>query len=338
MKATWTYTNDNAVLRLELYELYKTRCYRCYTPQKYTDIEIDHIVPQSFDDDYFDEIRTKFSLSSHFNRHDPSNLAPICDPCNKRKNNKGFRPIPFEMDRLVEAESFRTKVIEGVQKFHKSGHLAKGLVEVTISDLRDPKDAEAVMKHAPALIQRLALLDKSLLEYEITDHHIIEIGGDTMHLRAHLSQKQKIAVGVLEVLFGTSLWTVSEHDLVRTVGEIQKRLDDEAITELEKHPYFTGDPGPRHTAHLGLEVEDVRLLRTVTGVSVVIDASIEIQQTRSVPLVNEDGDGFFSNQGDAYGFVAVQKTVSRPSFDNGEIRTTEYETVEWKELNFDQYA
>lgn len=338
MKATWMYDSDNAVLRLELYELYKARCYRCYVPQKYSDIEIDHIVPKSFSDEKFAEIRDKFSLEPHFTRHDPSNLAPICDPCNRRKKNSGFRPVPFEMDRLVDAEKVRSKLIEGVEKFHESGQLAKAMVKVTTSDLRETTDAEAVTKHAPALIQRLALFDESLLRYELTRHATVKLGNDTMHLRAHLSQRQKITVGVLEELFGTNLWAIVEDDLSRIVAEIQERLDDSTVAHLEKNPFFSGDPGHHETAHLGLEVEDVKLARTATGVAVILDASIEVQQTRLVPLSNEDEGEPFVNQGDAYGNVTVRKVVARESFDAGDITVMPYDFIQWREVNFDQYA
>lgn len=337
MTEKWEYGGDNLVLRSVLYGLYSQRCYRCREPKNFVDIEIDHIVPKNTNEDEFARIRGEYGLVEEFGRHDPSNLAPICPPCNKLKSGRSFNGSHHESDLLHSAGDRRHKVIAEVEKFGSVDSLARALVKATVSDPSDAKTKETLVMYAPAFVQKIASVDEGLVRVIKVGHQEAAIGGNVIQLRFALPQDHRVLVEVLANTFGVSLWDAMAKNLGQLVEQIMSELDTYVLGELEKQdPYFPEQPGPAHVAHIGLEVNAVTLNRTDKGLVVSLNAGLDIQQLRSIPY--QQDDGLWGQRGDAYGYVRLTRQLVQASFrsnDGYELR--DYEVVSG-DFHISQYA
>lgn len=85
---------DNAILKLALFDSYRTKCYWCGKPQSdFAAVQIDHIVPSSTEASELgkwvpENRREGYDLDA------PYNLAPICGPCNLKKSNHDVSGFP----------------------------------------------------------------------------------------------------------------------------------------------------------------------------------------------------------------------------------------------------
>lgn len=323
----WQYGSGNVALRSVLYAIYNRRCYRCEELRNFVEIEIDHIVPRSTNDDEFDRIREEYVLVTDFSRDDPSNLAPICSGCNKTKSGRPFSRTLHELDRLRRAGERRQKVIDEVEKFFSLDSLARALVKATVSNPNDAKTRATLVMYAPAFVQKIASVDEALVRFTKVDYQQTFIDGTTVHLRSTLSQEHLVVVSMLTTIFRASLWDLMKDKLDELVEVMKAELDAYALDELEREdPNFLEDLDPAHIAHIGLEVNSVALSRTDEGLVVTFNAGLELQQLRSIPFLREDG--LWGERGDAYGYVRLRRQLFQSSFgstDAYELR--DYEVV-----------
>jgi hypothetical protein len=150
---------DNALLKLALYDLYKTKCYLCGVPQaNFGAVQIDHIVPQSVSNDELPKWVPAANIAE-FDMHAPANLAPICPPCNTRKSNHDLSAFPQIAPAQKTARKHAAAVVRRVNFLQGSSVVAKFLVTVAEMDLEDPAVKETFLDNMPALVRKLALID-----------------------------------------------------------------------------------------------------------------------------------------------------------------------------------
>lgn len=103
-------------------DIYKCKCAYCGTLIKHYNVELDHIIPQIFDEKNLTRLIEKFSLPKEFNINGYENILPSCGACNKKK---GVSTDIRTATSLAEAQKNAGKVLERVNKFNIQHQLDK---------------------------------------------------------------------------------------------------------------------------------------------------------------------------------------------------------------------
>jgi len=133
---------DNAVLRSALIEQWNARCYWCEEPTRFTDTQIDHIIPHTVTPDELHDLVQLHGLSPNFDLHAPANLAPICGTCNRKKADRKLRApvVTMQLDRAREKQA---RVINYVRAAVRA---RKGWSEAVTADLQLTTDADVLAR------------------------------------------------------------------------------------------------------------------------------------------------------------------------------------------------
>ena len=171
---------DNLVLRSVLHRLWEYKCYWCGWLKDFNDIEIDHIVPRTATGERLQWWKTQFGLPDEFDVHDPGNLAPICSKCNgpARKGSKDQGDKPVVLNELQKARKLRPKVIRDVQDFAKPSKTAEALLRANEADLSNPGARQMFETYAPAVVQKLALLDEDKADFTSVKTVAVEVDAE----------------------------------------------------------------------------------------------------------------------------------------------------------------
>ena len=78
-------TRIETVVRWALYETYNHKCFYCDKPIEWNCLEIDHIIPETYEK-HLDTIIDMYGLEKDFNINSLQNLAPAHSSCNRRKS------------------------------------------------------------------------------------------------------------------------------------------------------------------------------------------------------------------------------------------------------------
>ncbi|OJF14551.1 HNH endonuclease [Couchioplanes caeruleus] len=116
--------DDDVVLRLALFELWKSRCHMCDQPQLFGNTHIDHIIPQKTTDQELRDLITQHGLPTDFHLHRPSNLALICSNDNKRK---GARLLPLHSRAMTDLLDFASRHAAEVERLVRAHASANGV-------------------------------------------------------------------------------------------------------------------------------------------------------------------------------------------------------------------
>lgn len=83
--------------RYAVYTSHNEKCYICNTPIDLQSMEVDHIIPESLDEEpeKKQEILKTYGLDPHFNLNSYENWLPSCGGCNTFKSNTVFEPTPI---------------------------------------------------------------------------------------------------------------------------------------------------------------------------------------------------------------------------------------------------
>ena len=123
---------DNGVLRSALIEQWNARCYWCEEPTRFTDTQIDHIIPHTVTADELHDLVQLHGLPADFDVHTPANLAPICSTCNRRKADRKLT-APVVTVQLNRAREKQARVIDYVRA---AAHARKGWSDAVTADLQ----------------------------------------------------------------------------------------------------------------------------------------------------------------------------------------------------------
>jgi hypothetical protein len=159
---------QNLILRSALWDAWNYRCCWCSHPRDLLDVDIDHLIPQSYsgsqlqatlDQNLTDELR-----ALPFDIHAPHNLGPGCRRCNVEKANRDFLTAPRFMALLAKARQLEPTVIHTVGKFRSGNAFTKALATVTGVDPTDTEVMGTLAELGPALINRLRYIAPDILE------------------------------------------------------------------------------------------------------------------------------------------------------------------------------
>jgi hypothetical protein len=246
---------NNAVLRLVLHTVWGQRCYWCNRPKDYNDIQIDHIVPRSQGLAGRHEILDAHRLSHIFDVDNPRNLAPICARCNG-PNGKGGEDLTksrLVVSVLHHAETFRPRVIRMVTTFGNGRRTAEHLLKAIETDLTDPRARQAFEDHAPAIVQKLAMMDESKADYEAVRIVELERGGlDPVSVRLLLNSRARTTLTIVEEFCAADLTAILDEGIAAVLDQTARRAAD-------------GLRGRRHPAPGRRRLRDQRLHAPLPG-------------------------------------------------------------------------
>jgi hypothetical protein len=131
--------------RMAIWKAYKSKCEYCRELIRFSDLEIDHILPESLLDnpDDLEEIKTKYGLGSEFEINSYYNWIPSCSRCNRTKSNKIYSKSGiFHLLEMVAKPKHEeiSRIEQSLQKtMKKEGFLtrteANQVIEEYIKDL-----------------------------------------------------------------------------------------------------------------------------------------------------------------------------------------------------------
>jgi hypothetical protein len=223
---------DDAVLRLVLYNLWAWRCYRCHRPKDFNDIQIDHIIPKHVGAERVRELMDQYGLPSDFDLDAPGNLAPICSVCNgPRGKGKKEHLRPVVLDQLVRALELGPAVVEQVRGFGNSRRVAEHLLRASQTDLSDPDARQAFEEHAPAVTQKLALLDSEKVDFVSFSTTEVEIDeGSDLEVGLSLNSRGRVAALVLKSVCECAMEDVLREPVSETARA--RRLENKLSAAL----------------------------------------------------------------------------------------------------------
>ncbi|WP_329305748.1 HNH endonuclease signature motif containing protein [Streptomyces anulatus] len=294
---------DNSVLKMILIEQWGYCCYVCGRPKDYTDTQIDHLIPQSVSSAELKDARAQYSLTSSFDLHGPENLAPICSNCNRTKSNQTFQGAGFMLLSLSKAAKLRPRVISAYKKFGSGTRLSNQLLRSIEADLTQREAREAFEMHAPAIVQKLALLDEDKADY-VTYRQVIL---DDMHpddlpdifipdVVLSLRTRGRTAMSILQDVCGCQLTDLLEprvHDLIELLQD-RVRQEFESITEPSRT-----NASPAEMFHLRVTIETIDYHRHASVLEFTFQGSFDAYLVASLVQDALDGDGIQDRQGEA---------------------------------------
>jgi hypothetical protein len=169
-------SGDNSILKLVLYRLWNKRCYWCMTPVVFRDAQIDHAIPRSVTSEALPGLLADFGLAAGFDLHGPENLAPICPSCNNWKRDRVLRSGLMEV-RLQLIAGHAPTVIKKALAFDATTEIAQFTAALS-AGVQQPVMRAALLEQAPQIVQSLADLDESAVDFVITRSAELQFGDD----------------------------------------------------------------------------------------------------------------------------------------------------------------
>ncbi|MEV0663587.1 hypothetical protein ACIBI3_29665 [Actinomadura luteofluorescens] len=319
------------MLRLVLYNLWSSRCYWCHRPKDFNDIQIDHILPRDLATKDREDLIANYGLPEDFDFDDSRNLAPICSACNgtrgKGKNEYGDKPV--YMEQLRRAGEFRSTVIEQVLSFGNSKRVAEYLLRVSKTDLSDPKARQAFERHAPAIVQKLALLDEARVDYVSFRTKTVTVNGENLEVGFSLDNRGRTAVAILESVCECAVTTVLEERVVELVSIIRRKTQTE-FEDIEG-PAGPTSSGAPESLFMRIDIDSVNYERWTRFMEFTFSGAFEASLSASLVQDNWDGIGLNEIQGDAqvsgtFSFAVTWDFSAEP----GDVEVSECAIDKWK--------
>ncbi|MFE3197908.1 HNH endonuclease [Embleya sp. NPDC059237] len=297
---------DNSVLRLVLYRLWRHRCYWCDTPKEFNDIEIDHIIPQSVGAKELKVLGAEYCLPSDFDIDGAENLAPICSAHNgpRGKGNKLYKSGGVMLGYLDTARRLKPTVVKRVKRFGASGKVAEYLLNASETDLNDPAARQAFEEYAPAIVQKLALLDEEKADFSSFQSTVIALDGElSIEAVTSLSSRGRTAAAILLDVCGSKVEDVLVDRVAMLVGMICRNVEED-FAGIEA-PLGPTNSGPPVMTWMRVEVDSIDYEREGRSIEFTFSGKFEADLTASLVQDNRHG-GLDEIQGDG----VVQGTFS----------------------------
>jgi len=136
--------------RLAVYTVHGKRCYLCKAPIDLNNMQVDHIIPESFEGDVsgFEKIKKDYGLDESFDLNSFQNWLPSCSSCNNLKSNKLFRPVPKLLLLLNQAKSKADEAEHHCKKTHSKQTITRCInilksVKIEDIDLKEKLKVDA---------------------------------------------------------------------------------------------------------------------------------------------------------------------------------------------------
>jgi hypothetical protein len=312
---------DNLLLRSVLHRHWKYRCYWCGWLKDFNDIDIDHIVPQTAAGERLQWWKTQFGLPDEFDIHDPGNLAPACGNCNGPSNKGGedWSDLPVVANKLQKARDLRSKVIRDVQDFAKPSKTAEALIRANDADLSNPGARQMFETYAPAVVQKLALLDEDKADFTSAKTVAVEVDAThrdpELEVGIFLRARERKAAAILEDVCGGMIEDVVQEPVIDLFQQIHERVqhDFENVRSNSEELDYPIEPitaGPPVSTFMRINVDSLDFYRAGPSFEFKFGGEFEASLSASLAQYSSDGSELLELQGDAfvkgrYSFVAT---------------------------------
>ncbi len=307
-----------------LWRIWNYRCYWCGEPKDFTDTQIDHIIPRSIQLEELQRLAEDLALDWPYDVDAVGNLAPICGRCNgaSGKSGKNHLRVPLVRDKLDQAITRRKRVVKQYRGFGSNSKLAENLLAVAQADLTTEEARRVFREIAPAIVQKLALLDDGEIRYTTFNSlGLMSSDGASYVLDVSLGESARRALVVLEDVCGGNL----ESIVPEPVAELFRQIASEVHGQIEAtyDPFGPLVAGPPETTFERSQVNSVELSTTGGEFEFTFGGEFEVSLSASVVRDSLD-EGLDELQGDAYvtgkfSFTATWRVADSP----GELEMSE---------------
>jgi hypothetical protein len=291
--------DSNTALRDALHRMWKSKCFSCTRPKDFTDIQIDHLIPKTTTAKRRATLLQTFQLPADFDLDRPANLAPICGSCNRKKaNDTVTAAILILAMHLTQAGKLEPAVIAAVNAAASSHQIGTWLRQVNKTDLDDTNVRNTFLVEAPAIVQKLALLDPDKADFVTTKSADLDLETLQVPVQLSLNSRGRTAITVLDEILGCPINDAVEPGVDALIPEIAEA----ARSAVEGTDDDTGEPlnaGPPECYQLSLSIDEIDFARDGTELTVVFAGTFAGVFSGSVVRTGIDGDGLDELQGDS---------------------------------------
>lgn len=149
---------DNA--RLAIFLAWGQECAWCHRPLTFREMEIDHLIPESLDDEELAAVIAMHSLPADYGLQEWRNLIPACHVCNQDKSRRIAPQTPRMGLLLEDAEKRAPEIEKHAAAFTKKKGFDKALGVVLATAAAGALDADA----AQQLRAALEVIEPTLIE------------------------------------------------------------------------------------------------------------------------------------------------------------------------------
>jgi HNH endonuclease len=289
----------NTMLRDVLHRLWKSKCYSCEQPKDYTDIQIDHLIPKGLTAQELHELLEAFGLPITFDLDRPANLAPICGRCNRKKSNRtvptATKILAMILNAAIELEP---RVISAVNAAASSNQIGTWLRQVNATSLDAPRVRKAFLQEAPAIVQKLALLDPDKADFTTVESVDLDLGPLQVPVHLSLNTRGRTAITVLDEVLDRKIADAMEPGVDALISAVSARAQSaiEAIDDDSGEPFSAGPP---ECDQLSLTIDQIDFDRDGAELTFSFDGTFAGMLSGSVVRSSWDGDGLDELQGDS---------------------------------------
>ena len=133
----------NSHERYAIFTVHNEKCYLCTKPLDLQSMQVDHIIPESLQEDKekLESILKSFGLTSDFELNSLKNWLPSCPSCNRTKSATAFNSTPIiqiqiqkaldkeeQVKKLIDKTCTRREItiaLDKIQRAHKEGTLTE---------------------------------------------------------------------------------------------------------------------------------------------------------------------------------------------------------------------
>ncbi len=280
---------DNGLLRLCLYDAWGGRCYWCKEPARYSEIEIDHVIPKDLVGTELADALTDLGFPSDYHVHDPGNLAPIHGRCNSEKAAAWFGRAPRYLRTLELTARTRADVIRLVRAFQRSRNLAEASLSVLMADLNDPDERVAL----EALVDSV---NRRLWPERFARRFWVELGwgeGTEVHILLDDSVSLKV-VELWETLWGAYSFKSAIESMVAQSWEVAAEYVRSRIQSYEPVGIGPVDASPAVHSFRVWTFNRIRVERDGSEFLFCVEGTLEAHCSSSLAVMSADGDGLDS--------------------------------------------
>lgn len=296
-------SNENALIRAALAKEYNFRCYMCNLPSDFSTLEIDHIVLKTASAQELANAKANFGLPSDFDVNGLENLALICRPCNGKKGATDISKVPIFAIQLQKSKRNSKTIAKHIWAMKAGQKATSALAEASQVDTTLDANRQVVRIYAPIIVQKLAHIDPSLIDY-LTSYDLQHSTDANTLFRIVTNNTMRSVFATTKMLLGFDIDAVLPEilDAARSdTFDLVKRALKKGPNESEGP--IDIDPGSIGALHLEFIIDSARLKRNRDYLDFALSGSVDGYLSAPVvavsywdprPIQDRQADAFLS--------------------------------------------
>jgi hypothetical protein len=142
--------------RWAVYQTYDAYCYICKQPISFTEMHVDHVLPERLLDDPIALMSALalLGLPNDFSISDFGNWLPACIPCNLAKGSTPFDPVPLILIQLNRAKARAAKARALAERLKGDRAIDEAIITVEAAADRDALDVHRIQPLLQIFLER----------------------------------------------------------------------------------------------------------------------------------------------------------------------------------------